>query len=152
MPSHFFFLLPAPADTQNTESFHENKELNGSSCIPRWDLEQLMQKVLEAGRTDVVLGYRCSSIGWGVRMHIPLGLVLQILFSGIHALIHLTVSRMCMPGWIWAWRVCKNFWQWTCIPSLFSSPSVRKMPRKSSEYCHFDDLQFSLAELLSNYF
>ncbi|XP_026523051.1 caspase recruitment domain-containing protein 14 isoform X1 [Notechis scutatus] len=37
-----------PSDIQNTESFHENKELNGSSCIPRWDLEQLMQKNVHA--------------------------------------------------------------------------------------------------------
>ncbi|XP_058026841.1 caspase recruitment domain-containing protein 14 isoform X2 [Ahaetulla prasina] len=37
-----------PSDTQNTESSHENKELNGSSCIPRQDLEQLMQKDVHA--------------------------------------------------------------------------------------------------------
>ncbi|KAM3846328.1 caspase recruitment domain-containing protein 14 isoform 3-T3 [Vipera latastei] len=37
-----------PSDTQNTETFHENKELNGSSCVPRWDMEQLMQKNIHA--------------------------------------------------------------------------------------------------------
>ncbi|KAL7989550.1 hypothetical protein Chor_012216 [Crotalus horridus] len=37
-----------PSDTQNTETFHENKELNGRSCVPRWDLEQLMQKNVHA--------------------------------------------------------------------------------------------------------
>ncbi|XP_039201826.1 caspase recruitment domain-containing protein 14 isoform X3 [Crotalus tigris] len=36
------------SDIQNTETFHENKELNGSSCVPRWDLEQLMQKNVHA--------------------------------------------------------------------------------------------------------
>ncbi|XP_025026638.1 caspase recruitment domain-containing protein 14-like [Python bivittatus] len=36
------------SETQSTDTLHENKELNGNSCIPQQDLEQLMQKNVHA--------------------------------------------------------------------------------------------------------